>query len=103
MAAWQEFNDLDCVLRCGYTGELPDPGGSELAAGAIRGQIPLSERDYSPKALRALAAESASSDTGDLVETYISEKWLVSAMQKIDEAVGNLYMLLVAPYLRIWK
>ena len=103
MAAWQEFNDLDCVLRCGYTGELPDPGGSALAAGAIRGQILLSERDYSPKALRALAAESASSDTGDLVETYISEKWLVSAMQKIDEAVGNLYMLLVEPYLRIRK
>ncbi|MCI9657629.1 MAG: hypothetical protein HFI14_03350 [Lachnospiraceae bacterium] len=84
-----------------YPEEVPDPGSKNVAPGTLRSQIFLSERDYSPEALRKLAAKSPSQDLRELLEMNISEERLACAMREINIAVMNVYMLFVEPYLRM--
>ena len=88
-------------LACEYPGDVPDPGSKDVAPGTLRSQIFLSDRNYSPKALRNLAEKSPSQDLRELLEKSISEKQLARAMQEINIAVTDLYMLFVEPYLRM--
>ena len=88
-------------LVCEYPEDVPDPGSKDVAPGTLRSQIFLSDRNYSPKALRNLAEKSPSQDLRELLEKSISEKQLASAMRKINIAVTDLYMLFVEPYLRM--
>ena len=80
---------------------MPDPGCRNVAAGTLRSQIFLSERDYSPEALRKLAEKSPSEELRELLEKSISEERLALAMREINIAVTDLYMLFVEPYLRM--
>lgn len=88
------------ALACEYPEDLPDPGGN-VPPGALRSQIFLSERDYSPEALRGLAAGSPSLDLRSLLERYVCEERLASAMREINTAVAGMYVLFVEPYLRM--
>ena len=81
-----------------YPGELPDLGG-DIPPGAVRRQIFLPARDYSPDALQALAALSPSPELQELLEENITGDRLVSAMLEINWAVNHLYLLWVEPYL----
>ena len=80
---------------------MPDPGSKDIAPGTLRSQIFLSERDYSPKSLLELAAKSPSPDLQALLEKYICDERLASAMREINIAVINLYVLFVEPYLQM--
>ena len=82
-----------------YPEDVPDPDSRDTAPGTLRSQIFLSERDYSPKALRKLAEKSPSQDLRQLLEKSISEERLTRAMQEINIAVTDLYILFVDPYL----
>ena len=82
-----------------YPEDVPDPDSRDAAPGTLRSQIFLSERDYSPKALRKLAEKSPSQDLLQLLEKSISEERLTRAMQEINIAVTDLYILFVDPYL----
>ncbi len=84
-----------------YPEDVPDPGSRNVAAGTLRSQIFLSERDYSPEALRKLAEKSPSEELRELLEKSISEERLALAMREINIAVTDLYMLFVEPYLRM--
>ena len=84
-----------------YPEGVPDPGSQNVAPGTLRSQIFLSERDYSPEALRKLAARAPSQELRELLEASISEERLACAMREINRAVMNLYMLFVEPYLRM--
>lgn len=84
-----------------YPEAAPDPGSKDTAPGTLRSQIFLSERDYSPKALRKLAEKSPSQDLRKLLEKSISEERLSRAMREINIAATDLYMLFVEPYLRM--
>lgn len=84
-----------------YPEDVPDPGSRDVAPGALRSQIFLSERNYSPEALRELAAKSPSSDLRALLEKYVCEEQLISAMREINIAVTDLFALFVEPYLQI--
>ena len=88
-------------LACEYPEDVPDPGSKNTAPGTLRSQIFLSERDYHPEALRKLAEKSPSRDLRELLEKYACEKRLAHAMQEINAAVMDLYMLFVEPYLRM--
>lgn len=79
----------------------PDPGGEDTAMGSVRGELFLTARDYSPQALRALAANSPSPELGALLEKHIDERRLACAMREVNMAVMDLYMLWVEPYLRM--
>lgn len=89
------------TLAYEYPADLPDPGGKNIAPGAFRSQLFLSERDYRPETLRALAQKSPSPDLRELLEKYSSEERLASAMREINMAVTDLYLLWVEPYLRM--
>ena len=91
------------TLACEYPEELPDPGSQDAAPGALRSRIFLAERDYHPRALRELAAKSPSRDLRALLEEYVCEERLASAMGEINTAVTDLYLLWVEPYLRMGK
>ena len=82
-----------------YLGELPDLGGVPL--GTVCRQIFLPARDYSPDALRTLAALSPSPDLRELLEKNIAGDRLASAMWDINLAVDHLYLLWVDPYLQM--
>ncbi len=84
-----------------YPDDVPDPGSKDIAPGTLRGQIFLSERDYSPKSLLELAAKSPSPDLQALLEKYVCHERLASAMREINIAVINLYVLFVEPYLQM--
>lgn len=89
------------TLACEYPENLPDPGDRNVAPGSLRSQIFLSERDYSPETLRGLAAGSPSPDLRTLLERYVCEERLASAMREVNMAVAGIYVLFVEPYLRI--
>lgn len=89
------------TLACEYPEDLPDPGGRDVAPGALRSQIFLSERDYSPETLRGLAAAAPSPDLRVLLERYVCEERLASAMKEVNTAVAGMYVLFVEPYLRM--
>lgn len=89
------------TLACEYPENLPDPGDRNVAPGSLRSQIFLSERDYSPETLRGLAAGSPSPDLRTLLERYVCEERLASAMREVNTAVAGIYVLFVEPYLRI--
>ncbi|MEY8524619.1 hypothetical protein AALA90_16545 [Lachnospiraceae bacterium 38-10] len=116
LTAWQEFHRLDHILRCTddlscclenerigdpAEADLPDPGSENVAPGVLRSQFFLSERDYRPEALRALAEKSPSAELRELLEKYISEERLAYAMREINMAVTDLYLLWVEPYLQM--
>ena len=84
-----------------YPANPPDPGSEDAALGSVRGEVFLSARDYSPEALRTLAANSPSPELGALLEKHIDEKRLAFAMREVNMAVTDLYMLWVGPYLCI--
>ncbi len=84
-----------------YPEDVPDPGSDDVAPGTLRSQIFLSERDHHPETLRKLAAKFPSRDLRELLEKSISEKRLSRAMEEINTAVMNLYLLFVEPYLRM--
>ena len=89
------------TLACEYPEDLPDPGDRNVAPGSLRSQIFLSERDYSPETLRRLAAGSPSPNLRTLLERYVCEERLASAMREVNTAVADIYVLFVEPYLRI--
>nr|WP_304578242.1 hypothetical protein [uncultured Acetatifactor sp.] len=89
------------TLACEYPENLPDPGDRNVAPGSLRSQIFLSERDYSPETLRRLAAGSPSPNLRTLLERYVCEERLASAMREVNTAVAGIYVLFVEPYLRI--
>ena len=89
------------TLACEYPEDLPDPGDRNVAPGSLRSQIFLSERDYSPETLRGLAAGSPSQDLRTLLERYVCEERLASAMREVNTAVAGIYVLFVEPYLRM--
>ena len=89
------------TLACEYPENLPDPGDRNVAPGSLRSQIFLSERDYSPETLRGLAAGSPSPDLRTLLERYVCEERLASAMREVNTAMAGIYVLFVEPYLRI--
>lgn len=89
------------TLACEYPEDLPDPGDRNVAPGSLRSQIFLSERDYSPETLRRLAAGSPSPNLRTLLERYVCEERLASAMREVNTAVAGIYVLFVEPYLRI--
>lgn len=88
-------------LACEYPEDVPDPGSGNVAPGTLHSQIFLSERDYSPEALRKLAEKSPSGDLRELLEKSLSREQPVRAMREINTAVTDLYMLFVEPYLRM--
>lgn len=88
-------------LACEYPEDVPDPGSRNVAPGTLRSQIFLSERDYSPEALRKLAEKSPSQDLRELLEQSISKERLARAMREINIAVTDLYLLFVTPYLQM--
>lgn len=65
----------------------------------MRGQIFLPDRDFSPASLRALAGEAPSPEFRTLLERLASEQCLSAAASEFNEAVSNLFMLWVGPYL----
>ena len=81
-----------------YPVDAPDPDQGD-APGAVRNRIFLSQRDYRPDTLRALAEKSPFSELRELLEKSISEERLAAAMREIDNAAVDLYMLWVEPYL----
>nr|WP_300835169.1 hypothetical protein [uncultured Acetatifactor sp.] len=89
------------TLACEYPEDLPNPCDRNAAPGSLRSQIFLSERDYSPETLRRLAAGSPSPNLRTLLERYICEERLASAMREVNTAVADIYVLFVEPYLRI--
>ena len=89
------------TLACEYPENLPDPGDRNVAPGSLRSQIFLSERDYSPETLRGLAAGSPSPDLRTLLERYVCEERLASAMREVNTAVAGIFVLFVEPYLRM--
>lgn len=88
-------------LACEYPEDVPDPGSGNVAPGTLHSQIFLSERDYSPEALRKLAEKSPSGALRELLEKSLSREQPVRAMREINTAVTDLYMLFVEPYLRM--
>lgn len=84
-----------------YPEDVPGPISKDIAPGTLRSQIFLSEQDYSPKSLLGLAAKSPSPDLQALLEKYVCNKRLTSAMREINIAVINLFVLFVEPYLRM--
>ena len=86
-------------LANSYSWDMPDPAGEGASAGAVRGQIFLPDRDFSPASLRALAGEAPSPEFRTLLERLASEQCLSAAASEFNEAVSNLFMLWVGPYL----
>ena len=82
-----------------YSWDVPDPAGKQAKAGAVRSQIFLPDRDVSPASLRAMAEETPSPEFRALLEQLALDPRLPEAMSRINEAVSNLFMLWVAPYL----
>lgn len=91
------------ALACECPDDVPDPGSDGLAQGTVRSRIFLTERDYSPEALLALAAKAPSREFRELLEKEISRARLDKAMVKINRAVFLLYMLWVESYCGMWK
>lgn len=113
---WKMFDCLDHVLRRmeGRSGSLeeetadldldcsrdvPDPAGEGISARDVRDQIFLPDRDFSLASLRAMAGEAPTPELRVLLERFISEQWLSAAALEVNEAVSNLFMLWVGPYL----
>lgn len=124
---WKVFDCLDHVLRCmedlsrclegegreqypdpcghfldlavSYSWDLPDPAGEGVSAGEVREQIFLPDRDFSPASLEAMAGNAPSPEFRELLERLLSERRLSAAMSEVNEAVSNLFMLWVGPYL----
>lgn len=84
-----------------YLDNVPDLGGKDTPARAIRSQIFLPRRDYDLEVLHALADLSPSPDLGALLKKYGDPKRLTAAMAKIDIAALDLHMLWIEPYLRM--
>ena len=61
----------------------------------------LSGRGRPPGTLRGLAAGSPSPDLRTLLERYVCEERLASAMREVNTAVAGIYVLFVEPYLDI--
>lgn len=126
---WKMFDCLDYVLRCmeelsrelereercsdpvkhymdlvdSYSWDMPDPAGEGTSAGTVRNQIFLPDRDFSPASLQAMAREAPSPEFRTLLEQLTLEQQLSAAMSKVNEAVSNLFMLWVGPYLWMGK
>lgn len=100
--------DLSCEDPCGYfldlardyAPDLPDPGG-EMEAKALRDQIFLPDWRYGPGVLRERAGEWPFPEFGPLLEECLDQDCLAGAMEKINAAVTDLYMLWVEPYLHM--
>lgn len=90
-------------LARAYSGDVPDPGAEDTAAGAVREQVFLSRWDYSPQTLATLAEEAPSPAFRALLEEHIDPKGLRVALAKVNRAVTDLFMLWVDPYLRMEK
>ena len=82
-----------------YSWDAPDPAGEGVSAGDVRDQIFLPDRDFRPASLRAMAGEAPSPEFRTLLEQLISERQLSEAMAAVNNAVSNLFMLWVGPYL----
>lgn len=87
------------ALALSYSWDVPDPAGEGISAGDVREQIFLPDRDFSPASLRALAGEAPAPGFQALLEQLASEQQLYAAMSEVNEAVSNLFMLWVGPYL----
>ncbi len=90
-------------LALSYSWEAMDPAGEEIKAREVREQIFLSDRDYSPQAVAQLVEQAPAPEFQALLERYISERWLVSGMSKVNQAISNLFMMCVGPYLWMKK
>lgn len=86
-------------LVVSYSWDAPDPAGKRVSAGEIRQQVLLPYRDYSPQALRKLAEQAPNPAFRALLERFVSQGWPSAAMWEVNEAISNLFMLWVGPYL----
>lgn len=82
-----------------WSGDVPDPGAKDTAAGAVRDQLFLSQWDYSPASLEAKSEDAPTPEFQALLEEQIDPRRLKNAMAEINTAVVNLFMLWVEPYL----
>lgn len=89
------------TLAVRFPDSVPDPGDEAAPARAVRSQLYLSEWGFGPEVLRTLAALSPFPDFGALLEEHSSPKRLARAMEAVNDAVTELYMLWVEPYLRM--
>lgn len=85
-----------------YAPNLPDPG-SEMEVKTLRSQIFLPYWDYSPGTLRELAENLPFPEFKPLLEEYLPGDRLAAAMDMINMAVTDLYMLWVEAYLWMGK
>lgn len=86
-----------------YFWDVPDPAGEGISAGDVRDQIFLPDRDYSPQAVEKLAQQAPTPAFRALLERFLSERRLSSAVSEVNSAVSNLFMLWVGPYLWMGK
>lgn len=89
------------ALARDWSGDVPDLGAEDTAARAVRDQLFLSQWDFSPASLRAMAEEAPSPEFRALLEEHIDPEQLKHAMTEINTAVTNLFMLWAEPYLRM--
>ncbi|MCI9121107.1 MAG: hypothetical protein HFG00_06225 [Oscillibacter sp.] len=82
------------ALACEHPEDVPDPGGEAI----LRAQIFLPDRDFSPRALKAKKAPSPEFQA--LLEENMDLERLDAAMKKVNNALNNLFILWVAPYIR---
>lgn len=81
--------------------DVPDPAAGGTASRAVRDQIFLSRWDYSPQTLTAMAKNAPSPEFRALLEEHIDPERLEHAMTEINEAVSNLFMMWLAPYIEM--
>lgn len=86
---------LDLALA--YSWDAPDPALEGTKAGDVRGQIFLSDQDYSPQAVEKWIEQAPAPEFQSRLERFISERWLISGMSEVNRAVSCLFMLWVGP------
>lgn len=86
-------------LALDYSWEAPDPAGEGISARDVRAQIFLPDLDYSPQAVEKLAEQAPTPAFRALLERFVAERWLPNAASETDDAISNLFMMWVGPYL----
>lgn len=98
---WPDLTEHYMKRVNAYCWDMPNPAGEDVSAGDVRGQIFLPDRDFRPQTLRTLAAEAPAQKFQNLLNQLVSERQLSAAMSSVNQAVSNLFMLWVGPYLLV--
>lgn len=85
-----------------YAPDLPDPGG-QMEVRTLREQIYLPYWRYGTDALRKIVEGSPYPEFSELLRSAAEEGRLLRAMEEINTAVTDIYMLWVEPYLHMRK